>query len=143
MDRTGVRRTRATGLMALAAMVCASSGAGCGGENECEFEAITREVGGVGLMDCGIASRDDTSEVDDCAVSAYQANHTFRAIYEQADDGLEAIVHAAGDTYHLIRLSGDGRSITRADCEGGLFVQEDGRRYIACDEPGSFRAACE
>lgn len=141
MSRTTVRYATATGLMTLAAI--ASASAGCSGEDECEFEAITRDIGGVGLMDCRIAPLDDTSAVDSCAVSAYQAGHTFRAIYEQDDDGLEAIVHAAGDTYHLVRLSGDGKSITRADCEDASFVQEDGRRYIACVEPGPFRAACE
>jgi hypothetical protein len=129
--------------MAVAAIACVSSGSACASEDECEFEAVTRAIGGVGLTDCGIASVNETDAVDDCAVSAYQADQTFRAIYEQDDDGLEAIIHAAGDSYHLVRLSGDGQSITRADCEGALFVQEDGRRYVACDEPGSFRAACE
>jgi hypothetical protein len=130
--------------MALAAIAgLASAASSCAGEDECEFDSVTRDVGGVGLIDCGIASIEDTSEVDECAVSAYQAGQTFRAIYEQEDDGLEAIVHAAGGTYHLVRLSGDDRRITRAECAGASFVQEAVRRTIACDEPGPFSAACE
>jgi hypothetical protein len=143
MSATRGSRASAAGLITLAALVWSSAAASCGGEDECEFDAITRSVGGVGLMDCGIASIEDTSTVDDCAVSAYQANHTFRAIYEQDDGGLEALVHAAGGTYHLIRLSGEDDSITRADCDGATFTQESGRRYIVCDDPEPFRAACE
>ncbi len=143
MSATRLRRASAAALLTLAVIACASAAVSCAGEDECEFDAITRSVGGVGLMDCGLASLEDTSTVDDCAVSAYQANHTFRAIYEQEDGGLEALVHAAGDTYHLIRLSGEDESITRADCDGGIFTQEGGRRYIACDDPEPFRAACE
>jgi hypothetical protein len=141
MDRSGAKRA-VVGAMVLALSV-GSLLAGCGGDDECEFDAVTRDIGGVGLTDCGIADRDDPSEVDECAVSAYRGNQTFRAIYEQDDDGLEAIVHAAGDSYHLVRLSGEDGTITRADCAGGQFVSEDGREYIACDEPGPFSVACE
>src|SRR5687768_6916703 len=73
MSRTDVRCATPTGLMALAVIACVSSGSACASEDECEFEAVTRAIGGVGLMDCGIASVDDTDAVDDCAVSAYQS----------------------------------------------------------------------
>jgi hypothetical protein len=144
MRRSAVGYSMVAGLMAVAAIAgLAIAASSCAGEDECEFDAVTRDTGGVGLIDCGIAPFEDPSEVDECAVDAYQAGQTFRAIYEQEDRGLEAIVHAAGGTYHLVRLSGDGQRITRADCAGATFIQEDGRRTVACDRPGPFSAACE
>lgn len=119
-----------------------STGSGCGGDDDCEFDNVLRDIGGVGLMDCGIASEDDTSDVDDCAVDAYRANQTFRALYEQDDGGLRAIVHAAGDSYHVVTLSGEDGSIARAECEGGVLVQENGRSYVDCADPEPFRDVC-
>lgn len=127
---------------ALAAGAWSSIGSGCGGGDDCEFDSVLREVGGVGLMDCGIADVGETREVDSCAVRAHQADHTFRAIYEQDDGGLRAIVHAAGDTYHEVTLSPDG-SIVRAQCAAAVLVQESGRSYIDCDDPEEPRTVCE
>jgi hypothetical protein len=135
---------RALGVVAVGwgAAAWLSAGSACGGSEDCEFDTVLRDVGGVGLIDCSIAEVDDTDEVDACAVSAYQARMTFRAIYEQEDGGLRAIVHAAGGTYHVVTLSEDGR-IARAECDGALVVQESGRRYIECNDPGEFRDVCE
>jgi hypothetical protein len=132
-------RLAAVGLGAAAWL---SAGSACGGSDDCEFDSVLRDTGGVGLTDCKIARVDDTEEVDACAVSAYRARQTFRAIYEQEDGGLRAIVHAAGDSYHVVTLADDG-SIARAECGGGVLVQENGRSYIDCDEPGEFRDVCE
>jgi hypothetical protein len=116
--------------------------AACGGDDECEFNSVTRDVGGSGLVDCGIAHVDDTGSVDRCAVTAFTSNNTFRALYEQEDGDLLALVHAAGDTYHLLRLSEDGR-IEQADCSGGSVQQEGTRSFVRCDDPSNFELVCE
>jgi hypothetical protein len=135
--------SRVPGLVAAGSVAAwLSAGSACGGSDDCEFDSVLRDVGGVGLTDCGIAAVDDTGEVDACAVNAYRADQTFRAIYEQDDGGLRAVVHAAGGSYHVVTLAEDG-SIARAQCEGGVLVQESGRRYIECDEPGEFRNVCQ
>lgn len=102
-------------------------------------------LGGPGVIDCGVASVDDTSEifdVDRCAVETYNARGTFRAIYEQEDGSLEAVVHAAGDTYHLLRVQVESTRIERADCGGAHVVQTDGRTYVQCDDPSRFAPVC-
>jgi hypothetical protein len=42
----------------------------------------------------------------------------------------------------VVTLSEDGR-IARAECDGGLLVEENGRSYIECNDPGEFRDVCE
>lgn len=113
----------------------------CAGGDECELDAVSRDVGGTGLIDCGIASPTDSSSVDRCALTAYRGNNTFRAIYEREDGGLEAFVHAAGGSYHLLRLAPDG-NIERADCDGAVVVQEGARSYVSCEEPSEFEVVC-
>jgi hypothetical protein len=131
---------RALGLR-IAALVCCL--AGCGGESECNIDTTTRRVGGAGVMDCRITTEQYSIErVDQCAVEAYQARATFRAIYRHDDGTLEAIVHAAGDTYHLLRTDADGPGIEEADCVGAHLVQEQGRTYVQCDEPDDFVRIC-
>jgi hypothetical protein len=119
---------------------------GCGGETECNIDSQSRALGGAGLIDCGIASADDPPDifarVDRCGVEAYQALGTFRALYENEDGTLEATVHAAGGTFHLLRAEADDAQVDRADCEGAHVVVEDGRTYVHCDQPGEFRRVC-
>jgi hypothetical protein len=117
--------------------------AACGDETECNMDSASRMLGGPGVIDCGKASADDDPAiVDRCTVETYNARGTFRAIYEQEDGELSAIVHAAGDTYHLLRMLPDVARIDQADCEGAHVVQSDGRTYVQCDEPTRFRTLC-
>jgi hypothetical protein len=117
--------------------------AGCSGDPVCNIDATTRRVGGAGVMDCRISSDEESvARVDQCSVEAYQARATFRAIYRQEDGTLEAIIHAAGDTYHLLRTEVDGPGIEEADCEGAHVVRDQGRTYVHCDDPGEFTRIC-
>ena len=142
MMRPATRVCAPSALVVLLAMTV-SAGSSCGGDDECEFDRVLRDIGGAGLIDCGIADFQDTAEVDACAVEAHAANQTFRAIYEQEDGELQGIVHASGDSYHLVTLAADGRTIARAECEDGLYTQAGARTYINCVDPGPFRTVCE
>lgn len=116
-----------------------SGGVGCA-EDECNIDEYTRDLGGIGVMDCGLAG-DDTSAVDECALTAYRGRKTFRALYENEDGDLEAIVHAAGGTYHLVREAGS--MLEQADCKGGQEEVTDDRRRVGCDGQGAFETVCE
>ena len=122
-------------LTALAALVT-----GCATDDDCTLEARSRELGGAGLMDCGLASTDDTGTVDRCAVAAFKARSTFRAIYERKDGMLEALVHAAGDAYLTLRETSSG--LERRDCAGAHVVEDAGRSYVECVEPSDPVAEC-
>jgi hypothetical protein len=116
--------------------------AACGGDQECEIDAVSRDLGGAGLLDCGIAPEDDTRTVDACAVMAHRSRQTFRALYERGEGRIEGIVHAVGDTYHLLRVTGDG-AIARADCSGARVAQDGTRSHVVCDGDPAFEAVCE
>lgn len=116
--------------------------AGCANDLGCDLDGVSRDVGGPGLMDCGIAHPDDTDVVDRCAVTAFGRGETFRAIYEQSDDSVEAVVHGAGDHYYSLRSSSSGDHVERADCKGGSIVEDGSRRFVQCDRPSAFRKAC-
>jgi hypothetical protein len=116
---------------------------GCGDEEGgCDIESRSRKLGGTGLIDCGIAGPGDTSTVDDCAVSAFQSRSTFRALYELENGDLEAIVHAAGDSYHTLRQPPDETVVERIDCGDAEVVTRGTRRYVVCTDPGTPREIC-
>jgi hypothetical protein len=139
------RKTRWIGVVAALAPLCFGA-LGCGGQTECNIDSQSRALGGAGLIDCGIASADDPPDifdrVDSCAVEAYQARGTFRALYQNQDGTLEGTVHSAGGTFHLVRSQADDAQVDRADCEGAHVVVEDGRTYVHCDSPGEFERIC-
>src|SRR5262249_33466383 len=114
---------------------------GCGDEASCDLGAITRDLGGVGLIDCGVANA-ETADVDRCAVAAYRDGSTFRAIYERDDGRLQALVRAAGGDYLVLRQADDD-SITRAECNGAQVVADGGRTYVECVDRGPFTTVCE
>jgi hypothetical protein len=116
--------------------------ASCSGEDECDIEAQSRRLGGAGLQDCGIAHDGNESVVDRCAASAYAKNQTFRALYELDNGRLQAIVHAAGDSYFLLREA-EGGGVERSECAAGMLVNDGGRRYVDCEEPSEFEAICD
>jgi hypothetical protein len=122
------------------ALVLAWVGAGCGGGDDCDIEAQSRAIGGAGLEDCGIARSDQTTVVDRCAVTAFEGNKTFRALYELDDGKLQALVHAAGGAYLLLREADSG--VERADCSGAHSVRANGRNYVECDDPTGFAPLC-
>jgi hypothetical protein len=129
---SGLART-----LAFAAVVVAQ---GCGSDDgACDIESKSRKLGGTGLTDCGIASPGETSTVDRCAVTAFS---TFRALYELDNGDLEALVHAAGDTYHTLRQPPDETVVERVDCGGAEVVTEGTRRYVVCTDPGTPREIC-
>ena len=120
---------------------CATGSAGCG-EDECELDAVTRRLGGAGLIDCGLAT-DDPSAVDNCAVRENAAGSTFRALYEREDGGVDVIMRVAGGDYvALQRVPEDGR-IERASCDGGRIANSSGRRFVECIDRGEFSLVCE
>lgn len=116
--------------------------AGACAEDECDFNSATRDVGGIGLMDCGIAG-EDTSAVDSCAVMAHRQGAIFRAIYETEEGGLEAIVHGSDGEYSLLRIPAPNGPVERADCAGAEVVDEAGRTRVSCVNPGPFAVVCE
>lgn len=128
--------------IAFALCVLSVAIASCNGDDECDIEAQSRKLGGAGLQDCGIAHDGNESVVDRCAASAYAKNETFRALYEIDDGRLQAIVHAAGDAYFLLR-EGEAGGVERADCADGMLVNEDGRRFVDCQGPSEFVAVCD
>jgi hypothetical protein len=128
-------------LLRVLVLTLALVGGGCGSDDDCDIEAQSRSLGGAGLEDCGIARGGDSSVVDRCAVTAFEGNKTFRALYELDDGRLQALVHAAGGAYLLLRESDDG--VERADCSGARSVRENGRNYIECQDPTEFAAACD
>ena len=105
----------------------------CGGDDDCDLEARSRALGGAGLMDCGFAAAGNTSTVDRCAVTAFQGRSTFRALYESEDGGVEALVHAAGDSYFLLRETDQG--IERIDCASARVATDGARSYVECVSP--------
>jgi hypothetical protein len=116
---------------------------GCASELGCDLNDSTRDLGGAGLMDCGLAEYGDTDTVDTCAVREHGARGTFRAIYERKDGSLEAVVHAAGDRYYLFRADADGDHVKRAECESASVVTDGDREFVECDSHGEFRAVCD
>jgi len=124
----------------LAIWVGVQGWAGCASKDDCNIETQTRDLGGAGLMDCGLASTDDTHTVDACAVAAFAGRNTFRAIYERSDGTLEALVHAAGDAYLTLRESPDG--IERRDCKSAHVVDDADRSYVECVEPSAPTIVC-
>jgi hypothetical protein len=131
---------RAQRVRLAAAAACAVIG--CAHELGCDLDGVTRSLGGPGLMDCGIASSSDTSAVDDCAVTQYEMRGTFRAIYENKNKTLQAVVHAAGDKWYALRATASGDGVERTECKGGSIVTEGTRAYVQCDKPGTFAPAC-
>ena len=127
---------------AIALVISALALASCNGDDDCNIETQSRELGGAGLQDCGIAHGSNASIVDRCAVDAYAMNATFRALYELDDGRLQAIVHAAGDSYFLLR-EGEGGGVERADCADGVVANQDGRRFIDCQDAGEFEPICQ
>jgi hypothetical protein len=125
----------------LLAAACALLLCSCADELGCDVDGVTRDLGGTGLMDCGIA-RSDIDAVDKCAVGSFRRRDTFRALYEKKDGSLSGIVHAAGDEYYAVRASSDGDQVERAQCEGASIVSKDGRSFVQCDKPGPFTKAC-
>ena len=117
--------------------------AGCAGDLGCDLDGTTRELGGAGLIDCGLAERGNTGVVDRCAVTAFMRRDTFRALYERKDGSLEAVLHAAGGRYYSLRASAAGDDVTRADCKGASVAAEGSRTFVQCDDPGEFRKACD
>jgi hypothetical protein len=144
-NAVSTRKTRWLGVVvALAPLILGPLG--CSGETECNIDSQSRALGGAGLIDCGIASADDPPEifdrVDSCAVEAYQARGTFRALYENQDGTLKGTVHSAGGNFYLLRAGTDDDHVDRADCEGAHVVVEDGRTYVHCDSPSEFERIC-
>jgi hypothetical protein len=117
--------------------------AGCANDLGCDLDGVSRDVGGTGLMDCGIAKPDKTDTVDRCAVTAFGRGQTFRAIYEQDDESVEAVVHGSGDHYYLLHSSAGGDHVERADCKSASIVDEGSRRFVQCEHPSAFRPACD
>ncbi|MDD9934339.1 MAG: hypothetical protein OXT09_12090 [Myxococcales bacterium] len=130
--------------VAIALVLLAASTAlvGCSSDDGCDLDDYTRDQGGFGLMDCGLAF-DDTSAVDACAVMALRQGGTFRALYETEDGGLEAIVHTSEGVYIQVRTPADGASLEQTPCEDGILIEEDGRSYVGCFEPGEAELVCE
>jgi hypothetical protein len=139
------RKHRWIGVVIALAPLCFGA-FGCNGKTECNIDSQSRALGGAGLIDCGIASADDPSDifdrVDSCAVEAYQARGTFRALYENEDGTLEGTVHSAGGTFHLVRAPADDAHVDQADCDGAHVIVEDGRTYVHCDSPTAFARIC-
>lgn len=125
-----------------ATSLCAAI-SGCASELGCDLHGVTRKLGGVGLMDCGLGEQDNTSVVDRCAVNAFTARLTFRALYERSDGSLEAIVHGAGGHYYALRAAADGDAVQQADCEGAEIVTDGSRKYVRCEGRGDFEPACD
>jgi hypothetical protein len=115
----------------------------CGDEDSCDLDAYTRDQGGFGLMDCGIASAGETSAVDACAEMAQRQGVTFRAIYETDDGGLEALVYTSDDEYIQVRTPADGSTLEQERCGSGVLTQETGRTYVSCLDPGEPEVVCE
>jgi hypothetical protein len=124
------------------AVVClfALTGLGCG-EDECELNAVTRELGGAGLVDCGLATG-DSSDVDRCAITAHRNGSTFRALYEREDGGVDVIMRIAGGDYVALRLVPEERRIEQATCDGGRVTVSGGRSYVECEGRGEFGLVC-
>jgi hypothetical protein len=146
MRNVRLRRYRFVVAMAgdrvLLAAACALCLCSCSTDLGCDLDGVTRDLGGTGLMDCGIA-RAQVSVVDDCAVKAFRARSTFRALYEKKDGSLQGVVHAAGDKYYAIRTATDGGDVESAECKGGSITTQNGRTFVQCDEPGMFTKACK
>lgn len=124
-------------------VACSWALVGCNDGTECNINSASRMLGGPGVIDCKVASAGESSQyVDTCAVETYNARGTFRALYERDDGTLDAIVHAAGDTYHILRMRAEANSVEQADCEGAHVVSVDGRTYVQCDDPTPFRVLC-
>jgi hypothetical protein len=132
----GLRADRVLLGAACALLLCS-----CSNDLGCDLDGVTRDLGGTGLMDCGIA-RSDVSAVDACAVQSFRARATFRAVYEKKDGSLQGVIHAAGDKYYAIRTSTDGGDVESAECKGASIVTEDSRTFVECDKPGAFSKAC-
>jgi hypothetical protein len=138
----GHRSTPCRWLVATAT-ACALGAVGCGDDEECELGALSRDLGGIGLNDCRIADEDSLAQVDRCAVMAYREGKPFRALYEQPDGGLDALVCEAGERCQLLSQSRIHGPIERFDCANSHVAEEAGRTYVACDEPGEARVVCE
>jgi hypothetical protein len=133
---------RARRVLVVAGLLCPLLG--CADQLGCDLDGVSRGLGGAGLIDCGIASKDtsDTSTVDRCAVTSFQTRATFRAIYEQKDKSLEGIVHAAGDKYYALRASPSGDAVERAQCKSASITTDGSRTFVACEKPGAYAKAC-
>lgn len=120
---------------------CAFGNAGCG-DDACELDAVTRNLGGAGLIDCGLATMDDPGVVDRCAVTAHGDGSTFRALYERGDGGVDVIMRIAGGDYVALQLVGDDGRIERANCDEGRIAVRGARRYVECVDRGEFSIVC-
>jgi hypothetical protein len=132
---------RSKGLILPLLLLCCGA-LGCGGQSECNIDAASRALGGAGIIDCRIAFIDEAAAVDQCAVETYQANGTFRALYELEDGTIEAIVHAAGGRFHMLVATADNTQVEQADCEGAHVRYAQGRTYVQCDDPAPFQRVC-
>jgi len=126
----------------LLASASAAGMLGCANQHGCDIGGVSRDLGGTGLIDCGIAGS-DPSDVDACAVSAFMMRSTFRAIYEKKDGSLQGVIHAAGDTYYALRASAKGDAVQYAQCKSGSVVDQGTRTLVQCDKPGAYVAACK
>jgi len=116
---------------------------GCGDDEECDLGSLTRDLGGIGLNDCRIADEDNLAQVDRCAVMAWSEGKPFRALYEQPDGGLDALVCEADERCQWLSQPRVRGPIERSDCASSHVAEEAGRTYVACDEPGVARVVCE
>lgn len=103
---------------------------------------MTRRLGGAGLIDCGLATMDDPSVVDRCAVTAHGDGSTFRALYEREDGGVDVIMRVAGGDYVALQLVAEDGSIESANCDEGRIAVSDGRRFVECADRGDFSVVC-
>jgi len=115
--------------------------AGCSGDDSCDIESYTRELGGSGLTDCGLARPGNPDVVDGCAVMAHNQNKTFRALYANAEGEVEGLVYSSDRKLYDVRSVGS--TIERATCEGAVVIKDDGRVYVECDSPGERDVVCE
>ena len=109
----------------------------CNGD-DCDIDAETRELAGPGVTDCSVPGA-DASVIDSCVLRENASGHPFRALYEQDDGSLEALVLDGGGTYYLVRTPADGSRVERARCKGANVSSS----RVECDAPGDFHSICE
>jgi hypothetical protein len=136
-----IRQHNAAAFACAVLSALAVTAAGCG-EDECELDAVSRRLGGTGLIDCGLAVG-DPEDVDRCAVVAHGGGSTFRALYQREDGGVDAIMRVAGGAYVVLRFDAESGRIERADCEDGRITVGDGRTFVDCVDQSDYALVCE
>ena len=122
-------------LLGVASLVCF----GCNND-PCDISVVSRDLGGPGLMDCGVAAAVGAS-ANQCAVDALRQDHTFRVFTEAADGELEGIVHAAGGEFFAQRTR--GARVEQAACGGAEVVGASGAQRVECTGAGDYEVVCE